>query len=196
MVAEVRGRLRDRSVTDDVIAERVRARLGRAVSHPHAIEVAVRDGIATLSGPILADEIARLINVARGARGVKHVENRLSPHEQPDVMSLQGGRITRSEVMLQRWPPAARMASGMVSGAFLVRAIVMPRRGGLTLALIGCALALRAITNRPLRRFLATKPPPALRTSPRTSTEQRATTTGNGHATTRPEPPSPTPRVM
>ena len=39
---------------DDLqLIERVRARIGRAVSNPHAIQVGVREGRVTLSGPVL-----------------------------------------------------------------------------------------------------------------------------------------------
>jgi hypothetical protein len=180
VVAEVRGRLRDRSIGDDVLVERVRARLGRAVSHPHLTEVAARDGVVTLSGPILADEVAGLMAAAKRVRGVKHIDNRLSPHEHAEMTALQGGHPLHSDAVLQRWPESARMAAGIVGGALLLRAVTAPRRGGASLATIGSALALRAITNRPLRRLLATRPPvmPAA-IAPRAKT-------GNGHVATTP----------
>src|SRR5437868_2972955 len=44
-------------VSDQALTERVRARLGRLVSHPGAIDVSAHDGEVTLSGPVLADEV-------------------------------------------------------------------------------------------------------------------------------------------
>src|SRR5690606_4287717 len=44
--------MRARPSSDEVLHERVRAQLGRFVSHPHAVQVDVTDGRATLSGPI------------------------------------------------------------------------------------------------------------------------------------------------
>jgi len=41
----------DTPVDDDVLVERVRAHLGRAVSHPHAVDVGAADGVVTLRGP-------------------------------------------------------------------------------------------------------------------------------------------------
>src|SRR6185436_5550374 len=41
LVAETRRRFSDDPVSDEVLAERVRAALGRAVSHSHAIDVFV-----------------------------------------------------------------------------------------------------------------------------------------------------------
>src|ERR1041385_3242642 len=36
------------NVPDEVLVERVRSKLGRLVSHPHAIEVAAKNGVVTL----------------------------------------------------------------------------------------------------------------------------------------------------
>src|SRR5919205_3479420 len=44
LVAEARSRGRGRAVSDDVLVERVRAKLGRVASHPRAISVAARGG--------------------------------------------------------------------------------------------------------------------------------------------------------
>jgi hypothetical protein len=41
-------------VSDEVLEERVRSKLGRSVSHPRAIDISVRDGRVTLRGPVLA----------------------------------------------------------------------------------------------------------------------------------------------
>ena len=43
-VAELRSRLRRDRVEDEILYERVRSGIGRAVSHPHAITVIVQDG--------------------------------------------------------------------------------------------------------------------------------------------------------
>src|SRR6266852_5413362 len=49
--------LRRGGVDDETLAGRVRAALGRYVSHPHAIEVTVSEGEVGLAGPILAHEV-------------------------------------------------------------------------------------------------------------------------------------------
>src|SRR5688572_6190803 len=50
-------------VEPDVLVARVRARLGHVCSHPHAIEVASKgDGYVELKGPILADEVSRVLD--------------------------------------------------------------------------------------------------------------------------------------
>src|SRR5215208_7946745 len=57
IASAVRGRLSDENASDDVVRERVRARLGRATSHARALDVDVCDGCVTLRGPILASEV-------------------------------------------------------------------------------------------------------------------------------------------
>jgi hypothetical protein len=81
LVASARSRLQADQAEDPVIGERVRAELGRVVSHPAAVAVSVEDGVVTLSGPILAREREDLIAEVRRVRGVRDVEDRLQPHE-------------------------------------------------------------------------------------------------------------------
>jgi osmotically-inducible protein OsmY len=87
---EAKARAHEGEVPDDVLAERVRAQLGRPVSHPRALEVRASNGIVTLSGPILRGEVDGLVSRVSRVRGVRQVENRLEPHDSADVPSLQG----------------------------------------------------------------------------------------------------------
>jgi osmotically-inducible protein OsmY len=70
-------------VSDAVLAERVRARIGRVAGHPGSIEVAVESGKVTLSGPVLAEEVPRLLASVGSVRGVAGVENALDIHAVP-----------------------------------------------------------------------------------------------------------------
>jgi hypothetical protein len=90
-LAEASGRLRREDVDDAVLEARVRSRIGRAVTNPGAIEVAVANGCVTLSGPALEPEVATLLSHASSVRGVREVENRLDGHaEARQVPGLQG----------------------------------------------------------------------------------------------------------
>jgi hyperosmotically inducible periplasmic protein len=55
-VAEARSRLPLHSVSDEVLVEQVRARLGRVNSFPHLVEVSARDGVIRLHGAALESE--------------------------------------------------------------------------------------------------------------------------------------------
>jgi hypothetical protein len=73
------------------LAERVRSRISRSVSHPSMIEVSANKGVVTLSGAVPEDEENRLIHGVSGIRGVDRVENRLSVHRRPEIIpELQG----------------------------------------------------------------------------------------------------------
>jgi hypothetical protein len=81
LAASARARFQADEADDEVVEERVRAELGRVVSHPGPLAVAVEHGVVTLSGPLLASEREQLIGAVRGVRGVKDVEDRLEIHE-------------------------------------------------------------------------------------------------------------------
>lgn len=97
MAARLRGTFSRDAVDDAVLVERVRAQLGRWVSHPRAIEVEVRDGVVTLRGPILQAEVPTLLSAVRGVRGVHDVVSALEVHTEPgNVPALQGGNSSTS----------------------------------------------------------------------------------------------------
>ena len=91
MVAETKSLFRPDDVTDDVLADRVRAKLGRYPVHIGSINVRTHDGVVTLSGPVLAKEVPQVLRATRFVRGVKGIENQLTVHEQPaNIPALQG----------------------------------------------------------------------------------------------------------
>ncbi|HEY9227052.1 MAG TPA: BON domain-containing protein, partial [Gemmatimonadaceae bacterium] len=113
LASSVRRRFGTDVADDVVLAERVRAELGRAVSHPGAIETTVRDGTVTLTGPVLAHEADALLAAIDHVRGVAAVEDRLDRHETPGtVPALQGSSTIPAstfEFLQDNWTPAARL---------------------------------------------------------------------------------------
>lgn len=155
VVATVRGRLRADDADDEVLRERVRSKLGRVCSHPHAIEVAVHDGRVALRGPVLSRERRRIVRAIRLVRGVAGVEDALEVHREADVPALAGGarRIPLTELGQEVWSPAVRFLVGSV-GAGVVSAGL--RRGGVLgigAALLGGGALARSLTNEPTRRL-------------------------------------------
>jgi hypothetical protein len=133
IAAATRGRIWNEEIDDDTLVERVRAKLGRASSHPRAIDVLANDGIVTLRGPILANEVQNVIAITRSVRGVEDVINHLQSHESAvGIPSLQGeGRLGgRSlDIMQRSWAPGTRalvgagvVATGICLAAFARRA--------------------------------------------------------------------------
>ena len=72
----VRADTRD---SDAKIEARVRSALGRATRHAHSITVSVEDGRVSLKGPLVPHEAGVVIRAAERIRGVKRVENLLTP---------------------------------------------------------------------------------------------------------------------
>src|SRR5688572_23376529 len=66
---------------DLVLIERVRARMGRVVSHPHAVQIGAHAGRVTLSGPILEREVDALLCAVRAVPGVSEIDDHLVAHQ-------------------------------------------------------------------------------------------------------------------
>ena len=98
--AEARKMFEQEEVTDDVLIGRVRADLGRVVSHPHAIEVAASGGHVTLIGPILSHEVRPLL------RAIRRVAGRTGRERPAHGLQRAGQRVV-----------AARAASRAPAGA-------------------------------------------------------------------------------
>ena len=148
----------EEDIGDDALIGRVRAALGRVVSHPHAIEVAAGGGHVTLIGPILSYEVRPLLKAVRRVAGVRAVSDQLTVYNEPgNVPSLQGGEPRpgeRFELLQENWSPAARVVVGGVGAALMLAAT--QARGGLCalLGLSGGALVARSATNRDLASLL------------------------------------------
>src|SRR5438128_7813112 len=91
VAAEAWCALKREDVSDDVLVDRVRAKIGRTVSHPSAIEVTAKNGRIVLSGPVLENEADDLIDAVYSVRGIRDVESRVETHKTSEnVPGLQG----------------------------------------------------------------------------------------------------------
>jgi osmotically-inducible protein OsmY len=91
VVAETKSIFRQEEVTDNVLVDRVRAKLGHYSVHVGAIDVTAQNGTVTLRGPVLANEVPEVLLAVGSVRGVKDVDNQLEVHaEREGVPSLQG----------------------------------------------------------------------------------------------------------
>ncbi len=91
ILARLKPRITKRAFDDLTIRDRIRSEMGRKVRHAGAIEVAVVNGEARLSGPVLKDEVEELISAVKKVDGVRHVQNLLEVHlEAGKVPGLQG----------------------------------------------------------------------------------------------------------
>jgi uncharacterized membrane protein len=159
--AGLRSRFQADEVDDAVLHERVRAAIGRVVSHPGAVTVtAYDDGRVTLSGHVLAAEADELIRRVERVRGVREVRNELEMHRSSNgIPDLQGGgqpREERPELLQENWSPAVRLLTGIIGGGM---ALAGTRKGGRLGNVVGAAgmgLVTRAMTNLPASRLVGT----------------------------------------
>jgi uncharacterized membrane protein len=158
LTGRVRSKLLRRKPTDDVLAERVRAKMGRYVAHPGAIDVQATDGQVTLAGSILAHEHDELIEGISTIPGVHDIIDQLSVYETAQgVSELQGGRQRpgeRTELLQDNWAPGTRLLTGAAGTGMTLYALTRSNRlaGFITLC-TGVALLARTVSNTPLRRM-------------------------------------------
>ncbi|HWP45421.1 MAG TPA: SRPBCC family protein [Blastocatellia bacterium] len=158
ILAQAGSLIKEERVSDEVLVQRVRSKMGRIVSHPHSIQVTADNGRVTLRGPILEREVNDLLKCVTSLRGVSSVDNQLEPHAQSGhVPGLQGG-VTRPgepfELMQSNWSPSARLLAGTAGGAL---ALYGARRGGVSGAAasaLGIGLLARGLTNTDIKRLI------------------------------------------
>ena len=158
--AAVRSALESDDASDEVLVERIRARIGGVVRHSRSIVVTASGGHVTLRGPVLADEVERLVRRAAKTRGVTSIDNQLEVHDSPgDVPGLQGGGAERREsprweFMQENWSPAARLVGGGIGAALSWYGLRTSGFVGTVAGLGGLVLLGRAATNLEIRRLL------------------------------------------
>ncbi len=155
----LRPTLTSATADDDVIEARVRACLGRVVSHAASVHVEARDGVVRLSGPILENEVASLIDCVNRVHGVNEVRNELETHaEAGNVPGLQGGsrRRTgqRAPFMQTSWSPTERLVGALGGATAMVCGFRQRGVAGSALGAAGLLLFGRAASNLQLRSLL------------------------------------------
>jgi uncharacterized membrane protein len=148
---------RGEPIDDRILVERVRALLGRVVSHPGAIDVECANGIVTLRGPILQAEVPRLLRAIERIRGVRSVASQLEEHKQAgNVPALQGGSTPpglQPDILQREWAPATRLLTGTTGMALAGYGASRRDVPGVLLAAAGVGLIARAATNVEARRL-------------------------------------------
>ena len=147
----------DDDVSDSVLEQRIRTAVGRAVSHPHAVEVNCTGGSVFLGGWVLADEVAELTSAVRAVRGVKELSTFLNTTDHPEHISdLQGGfrRRRLPEFLQQSWSPTARVLAGCAGAGLIAYGATHRKLIGKTLGVNGAILLARSVLNAPLKSII------------------------------------------
>lgn len=64
-------------VSDEKLERRIRSALGRSVSHPKALDIAVQKGAVQLRGYLAPHEIAKVLSAVKATPGVRSVDNQI-----------------------------------------------------------------------------------------------------------------------
>jgi uncharacterized membrane protein len=151
VLADTKRLFEREDIGDEILVARVRTALGRMVSHPHAIEVKADRGHVALAGPVLAEEVPRLMSCVRSVSGVRAASDHLSVYpEAAGIPALQGGARRAGQVfelLRDRWSPAARLLTGALGAGLMLRSAHEGGLRGATLAAAGGGLLARAVTN-------------------------------------------------
>jgi uncharacterized membrane protein len=147
VAAQVRSRIQQDRASDDILTERVRSAIGRAVSHPGAITVNVFEGRVTLGGHVLADELPELVRRVGRVRGVSEVGNEMEMHATAEnVPALQGIGHRRQPSQTQgKLRPVTRLLLGTAGGLLAAQGV---RKGGVAgagLSAVGAGLVAGAV---------------------------------------------------
>jgi osmotically-inducible protein OsmY len=89
-VAETKSHLAGEPVDDDMLNDRIHAKIGHLMDRPGKVDVQVHGGHVVLSGEAPDDEAAALSRYIAGMQGVSDVENRLSARATGQDASGQG----------------------------------------------------------------------------------------------------------
>jgi hyperosmotically inducible protein len=123
-VAEVKARRLETRVDDDILVERVRAKLGRLVAHAHRVEVHADHGYIVLRGTVSPVEKLALLAGVKAIPGVRDVEHELLV----EGAKLAAGLPPRIAARLkQPWKPATRLVAG-TAGLGVAMALLGLRR--------------------------------------------------------------------
>ncbi|MGQ0537840.1 MAG: SRPBCC family protein [Gemmatimonadaceae bacterium] len=154
LAAQARSLGGDGEADDRVVEDRVRAELGRVVSHPAAIDVTAVNGRVTLTGDVLSSEVGKLVDRVEDVRGVRDVVSNLQAFDSGEsIPSLQGGSPRKGgefELRQENWTPAARFLTSVAGGAMTLYGASRRDRFGTALGIAGLALLTRGATNREL----------------------------------------------
>ena len=91
IAVETKSIFRHEEISDDVLADRVRSKIGRLAVDIGVLDVTASNGVVTLRGQILAEHLPRLLRYVGFVRGVKDIDNQLDVQAQADdVPPVQG----------------------------------------------------------------------------------------------------------
>ncbi len=88
---------RSSAISDIDLSNQIRAQMLNVVPHPESLHVTVHHRRVTLSGPILSNQVQKVIEQVAMIPGVAGVNNRLTVYQSPEDMPSTGGVQTQPQ---------------------------------------------------------------------------------------------------
>jgi hypothetical protein len=165
LVVELQSRIHPGTPEDQQLTERVRSALGRAVSHPKAIQVLAENGNVRLRGAVLEDQFEGLIKAVWAVEGVDSIEHQLRKVQDPaHIPEFQGSLLVPEripDVLRSEWKPATALAMGTVGGVVALLGLAMKGLPRGVLEAVGGAILAKSFYDVEGRRMLAALDPRA-----------------------------------
>ncbi|HWZ42897.1 MAG TPA: SRPBCC family protein [Candidatus Saccharimonadales bacterium] len=159
--AHLRSHLHPGEVSDRVVEERVRSRIGRMTSHARRVRVLCDHGVVTVWGPVLNEEATELLHAISAVAGVREVQDHLelfapdgpnSPLANGPVQHEDRMRQARREARLN-WGPTKRLAIGAAGAGLALYGMTRVDKGAARKAVT--ALGAGMIVSSTMRHNLA-----------------------------------------
>jgi osmotically-inducible protein OsmY len=152
VAAGTKSMLKSEPASDHKLVARVRSKMGRYVSHPHAVHVEANNGNVTLRGSILSHEAGKFLRCVKSIPGVQSVDNQLDVQGAGSSNPSLQRESTRTgenwDFMNKNWSPTTRMMASAVGGGLFLYGIKSRSRIGKATSAVGLGLLTRGISNR------------------------------------------------
>lgn len=159
VAARISSAFQGDSADDGRLAERVRSKIGRVVTHPGAVEVGAQGGTVTIAGDVLASEVESLVECVRAVKGVEQVDNQMAVHNSPKgVPSLQGdGKLPDSFGALDPMTPGVALVAGAVGSALAIYGISRRDLLGGAIGAVALGLVVKSLKDTEGQRLFGTR---------------------------------------
>ena len=143
-------------VDDRVLAERIRSRMGRILTHPHKIQVVCDKGVVTLWGEAPQDEVCDLTQAVAGIAGVKEVLDHIEIHESAvEPVPEEDALLKARHAVRLNWSPWQRLLASVAGAAIAVYGWRRKDKLGSALSVVGTGMATQAWMKQSVHSLLA-----------------------------------------
>lgn len=156
MRTKLRSTLRRAPINDDVLKNRLQAKLKRFLNDSGMVDVTTEGGHVQLRGAVRAQDVNRILRRIFFTRGIASVENQLevTGERHAKVPGREAAQFLKKQLLEKNWSAKTRLVMGAVGG---VAGVYGLQRQGLmnkALGAAGLVMLARAATNKEIKHML------------------------------------------